>query len=76
MFWSIIALTEEDPAREKALRIVAANHPTELFFFLDSFLNAAPQAILQAYILLSPQIVTTNETGIIIHICWILHSVL
>lgn len=58
-----MALTEEDPAREKALCIVAASHPTELFFFLDSFLNAAPQAILQAYVLLSPQIVTTNETG-------------
>lgn len=63
LFWSIVALTEEDPEREKALRTIAASHPTEMFFFLDSFLNAAPQAILQAYILLSPQIVTTDETG-------------
>ncbi|KAK3927118.1 Potassium voltage-gated channel subfamily KQT member 1 [Frankliniella fusca] len=63
LFWSVVALTEEDPQREEALSIIAANHHTELFFFLDSYLNAAPQALLQAYILLSPQIVTTNETG-------------
>lgn len=63
LFWSVVALTEENPQREKALSVAAASHHTEIFFFLDSFLNAAPQALLQAYILLSPQIVTTNETG-------------
>lgn len=63
LFWSIVAITEDDPVREKALRIAGASHQSELFFFVDSFLNAAPQALLQAYILLSPQIVTSDETG-------------
>lgn len=58
------ALTDKDPAREQALRIAAAGHQTDLFFFIDSFLHAAPQAIFQAYILLSPQIFTTVETGL------------
>lgn len=63
LFWSIVALTEKDPNREQALQRAASSHQTELFFLMDSFLNAGPQAALQAYILLSPHIVTTDETG-------------
>lgn len=63
IFWSVVALTEDDPSRERALRTAAASHQIAMFFLVDSFVNAGPQAVLQTYILLSPQIFVTHTTA-------------
>lgn len=53
LFWSIEALLRDEKEREEAL--LTANRPsqTELYLFLQPFLQSIPQAFLQIYIMLA-----------------------
>jgi hypothetical protein len=53
LFWSIEALLRDKQDRDEAL--LTANRPsqTELYLFLQPFLQSIPQAFLQLYIMLA-----------------------
>nr|CAD7577815.1 unnamed protein product [Timema californicum] len=52
LFWSIEALIREDPLREEALQEVIEPSQIELYLYLQAFLQCAPQAVLQIFIML------------------------
>lgn len=53
LFWSIEALrAEDDESREECLEKVVAPRTIELYFFLQAFLQAIPQILLQLHILM------------------------
>nr|CAD7456419.1 unnamed protein product [Timema tahoe] len=52
LFWSIEALIREDPLREEALQEVIEPSQIELYLYLQAFIQCAPQAVLQIFIML------------------------
>jgi hypothetical protein len=53
LFWSVEALTHDEKGREEALQVATQPSQTELYLFLQPFLQSIPQAFLQVYIMLA-----------------------
>lgn len=65
MFWSIEALFHDkhNPDRNHAVRKVAETSSVELYHFLQAFVQAAPQIMLQLYIILRENVFRNYETS-------------
>lgn len=53
LFWSIEALLRDEKDRDEALLTADRPSQTELYLFLQPFLQSIPQAFLQVYIMLA-----------------------
>lgn len=65
LFWSIEAMFHERDSHERhhATAKAAETSPFELYHFLQAFLQAAPQIILQFYIILREDVFRNYETS-------------
>lgn len=64
IFWGIEAIrSEDDEAREECLEKITAPRSIELYFFLQGFLQAIPQILLQLHVLMRNVNDLNNETS-------------
>lgn len=76
IFWSIEAIRANN-AKEtnEALSHVTAPRTIELYIFLQSYLHAVPQVLLQLYILMRHNADINRETGLYIYIfCYLCYA--
>ena len=65
IFWSVESLFHDKSSfeREQAIRRASETSPFELYHFLQAFAQAAPQILLQLYILLREDTFRNYETS-------------
>lgn len=62
--------------RKKSLNVAAAPAAIELYFFLQAWFQAAPQAIFQIHLLFREQTVARTYQSIVIHVLCIFVSII